>query len=169
VPGLLPHGEQRRAAGHGAAAGGGLTDDAACAGNKHFHADHYGGLHRRFDKGLIYCTPVTARLVHQELKVAWERLRPVALNTPTCIRGVRVTFLEAHHCPGAAMILFEPAGEVPTLHQGDCRCCPAMRAEPALAALRGRVTLVADTTYADPKYHFPTQEQVRPSSSPSSS
>ena len=101
--------------------------------------------------------------------MAWERLRPVALNTPTCIRGVRVTFLEAHHCPGAAMILFEPAGEVPTLHQGDCRCCPAMRAEPALAALRGRVTLVADTTYADPKYHFPTQEQVRPSSSPSSS
>ena len=84
--------------------------------------------------------------------MAWERLWPVALNTPTCIRGVRVTFLEAHHCPGAAMILFEPAGEVPTLHQGDCRCCPAMRAEPALAALRGRVTLVADTTYADPKY-----------------
>jgi len=37
------------------------------------------------------------------------------------VERVRVTFLDANHCPGAAMLLFEPPGRRPTLHTGDCR------------------------------------------------
>ena len=32
-----------------------------------------------------------------------------------------MTFLDANHCPGAAMILFEPIGRPPVLHTGDFR------------------------------------------------
>jgi L-ascorbate metabolism protein UlaG (beta-lactamase superfamily) len=55
-------------------------------------------------------------------QVPWERLEVVHLNTPRVIEGVCVTFLDANHCPGAAMILFEAPGRPPVLHTGDCRC-----------------------------------------------
>lgn len=40
------------------------------------------------------------------------------LNSPILVEGVRVTFLDANHCPGAVMILFEPPGCRPVLHTG---------------------------------------------------
>ena len=51
-----------------------------------------------------------------------DRMRIVQLNEPIYTEGVRVTFLDANHCPGAAMILFEVPGRRPVLHSGDCRC-----------------------------------------------
>eukprot|EP00887_Chlorella_sp_A99_P008123 scaffold12.g8123.t1 len=126
----------------------------------HFHADHYKGLTSKFDRGLIYCTPITAALVRQQLKVPADRLRPHALNAPFTVDGVRVTFLDANHCPGAAMVLFEPPGRRPVLHTGDCRLVPRMREEAALAAVRGRVDLTLDTTYCAPEYAFPAQSEV---------
>ena len=35
----------------------------------HFHADHYGGLTKKFSQGLVVCTPVTARLINAKLRV----------------------------------------------------------------------------------------------------
>ncbi len=54
-------------------------------------------------------------------QVPWERLRVAELGVPLLVERVRVTFLDANHCPGAAMLLFEPPGRRPTLHTGDCR------------------------------------------------
>ena len=51
----------------------------------------------------------------------WERLRVVTLGATALVGRVRVTFLDANHCPGAAMLLFEPPGRPPILHTGDCR------------------------------------------------
>jgi hypothetical protein len=51
--------------------------------------------------------------------------REVPLNSPITVEGVRVTFLEANHCPGAVMMLFEPPGRRPVLHTGwagGCSC-----------------------------------------------
>lgn len=72
--------------------------------------------------GVLYCTRITAKLVQMRLKIPPNRLRVIALNSPFLLEGVRVTFLEANHCPGAAMVLFEPPCAPPVLHTGDCRC-----------------------------------------------
>ncbi len=56
------------------------------------------------------------------VQVPWERLRVIQLNAPVTVEGVRVTFVDANHCPGAAMIVFEPPGRAPIVHTGDCRC-----------------------------------------------
>ncbi|GAQ80301.1 putative Sterile alpha motifdomain-containing protein [Klebsormidium nitens] len=125
----------------------------------HFHADHYQGLTRNFRHGVIFCTPITARLVHMKLGVPLEKLRPLPLNERTRVDNCHVTLLEANHCPGAAMMLFEPDGAKPTLHTGDFRYCPAMARYPALRAVEIG-TLILDTTYCDPQYDFPEQDAV---------
>ena len=43
--------------------------------------------------GVVYCTLITARLAHQRLKVPWERLRVVPLNSAILVRA---------HAPDAA-------------------------------------------------------------------
>lgn len=58
------------------------------------------------------------------------------------------------------MVLFEPPGRRPVLHTGDCRLVPAMQGEAALAAVRGQVDLILDTTYCSPEYAFPSQAEV---------
>ena len=35
----------------------------------HFHADHYIGLDKSFDCGVIYCSPITARLMQLRLGI----------------------------------------------------------------------------------------------------
>jgi hypothetical protein len=72
--------------------------------------------------GTVYCTQITASLVNARLRLPLSRMHVVALNTPIMVEGVRVTFVDANHCPGAAMILFEPPSGAPILHTGDCRC-----------------------------------------------
>jgi DNA cross-link repair 1A protein len=115
----------------------------------------------RFNRGTIYCTPITAALVRQQLRVPHSIIQEVSIGSPIVVNGVKVTVVEANHCPGAVMMLFEPPGRVPVLHSGDCRLTAKVQEEPVLQALRGRVDLVLDTTYADPAYTFPSQEEVR--------
>ncbi|BDA41683.1 DNA cross-link repair 1A protein at C-terminar half [Coccomyxa sp. Obi] len=138
------------------------TEKAACKSwfLTHFHSDHYKGLTAKFKAGVIYCTLITAKLVHLCLKVPWERLRVVQLNAPVMVEGVRVTFVDANHCPGAAMIVFEPPGRAPIVHTGDCRYHVGMQQEQALMAVRGRAMLILDTTYCAAQYDFPPQLQV---------
>jgi DNA cross-link repair 1A protein len=144
----------------------------------HFHSDHYGGLTRHFPEGCtIYASPITCRLVAERLGVPRSRLRPIPLDTPTPLCGATVTLIEANHCPGAALFLFElPAAEPPAppraaraiLHTGDFRFSRAMLAHPALRAYtagaggggRRLDALYLDTTYAHPSHAFPPQEAV---------
>lgn len=64
---------------------------------------------------------------------------------------VTVTPIDANHCPGAVMFLFEGYfGRI--LHTGDFRCHAAHLAH---AALREPVdALFLDNTFADPKFEF---------------
>jgi DNA cross-link repair 1A protein len=126
----------------------------------HFHADHYKGLGAKFDRGTIYCTPITAALVKQQLRVRPRMLREVCINDSIVVDGFRVTFLPANHCPGAAMLLFENPGQLPTLHTGDARLTSTVQSLPQIQAVRGAVNLVLDTTYADPQYDFPPQAEA---------
>lgn len=85
---------------------------------------------------------------------------------------VKVTFLDANHCPGAALLLFEIGGSknesgkcstsnatsvVSYLHTGDLRYHPKMKLYPALKGIYiDKIFL--DTTYAHPKHSFSSQE-----------
>ncbi len=150
----------------------------------HFHADHYGGLSRDFPEGCtLYGTAITCRLVAERLGVPRSRLRPIPLDTPTPLCGATVTLIEANHCPGAALFLFElpavpavaaAAGQPPPplprparayLHTGDFRFSRDMLAHPALrpytpAGGKRLDALYLDTTYATPAYAFPPQDAV---------
>jgi hypothetical protein len=71
------------------------------------------------------CNACSAKLLAAEWSLRAPTVRQLQLNQPTVIEGVTVTALDANHCPGAIMLLFE----VPTrqgavkriLHTGDCR------------------------------------------------
>ena len=147
----------------------------------HFHSDHYGGLSARWEHGPIYCSAPTADLVRLRLGVDPRWLRPLPMDEPVEIPdsgGVRVTCIDANHCPGSCIMLFEgrqTAHILPYtrrsphigsarifryLHCGDFRACPAQIRHPALAN-GPRIDIVyLDTTYLNPRYCFPAQEEV---------
>ena len=93
-------------------------------------------------------------------------------------KGVAVTMIPANHCPGSSLFLFEKVlgkGSNPkiqrVLHCGDFRACPAHIAHPLLMpnivdSITGKTkqqridVCYLDTTYLNPRYAFPSQEEV---------
>lgn len=71
--------------------------------------------------------------------------------------GVRVTFIDANHCPGAAQVLFELQDGRRFIHCGDMRYSPALLANPHLQRFRNADAVFLDTTYAHPRHAFPEQ------------
>ena len=55
------------------------------------------------------------------MQVPWGRLKCIDIAETVTLAGVRCTFLDANHCPGAIMILFHVPGRQSMLHSGDCR------------------------------------------------
>lgn len=147
----------------------------------HYHSDHYVGLTSSWRHGPIYCSKVTANLVRQQLKVDPKWIVPLEFEKTTEVpgtEGARVTLIEANHCPGSALFLFEKGyGQGPSsglqrvLHCGDFRACPAHVQH---ALLRPEIVdsntgqrraqkidvCYLDTTYMSPKYAFPSQTDV---------
>ncbi|MCD9645707.1 snm1-like protein [Datura stramonium] len=145
-----------------------FTVDAFCYGPvkgcsvyflSHFHADHYIGLTKGWSHGPIYCTNLTARLLRICLNVSPSFICPMELGTEYSLKGIKVTMLDANHCPGAALIHFRlPNGQC-YLHTGDFRASKMMQSYPLLASQRINI-LYLDTTYCNPKYRFPSKEDV---------
>lgn len=67
----------------------------------------------------------SARLLAAEWNLHAPTVQQLQVNQPTVIEAVTVTALDANHCPGAIMLLFEvPTGQgqvTRILHTGDCR------------------------------------------------
>ena len=129
----------------------------------HFHSDHYGGLAASWSHGPIFCSVATANLCRIRLGVDQKWLVPLPMEVPTQVPGgVTVTLIEANHCPGSCLFLFEGlvrGKQVRYLHCGDFRASPRQVNHPAIRA--GKIDIIyLDTTYLNPRYCFPAQEQV---------
>ncbi|XP_074281401.1 uncharacterized protein LOC141606247 [Silene latifolia] len=125
----------------------------------HFHIDHYQGLTKSFSYGKIYCSMITAKLVNTKIGISWDKLEVIPLNQKINVAGVDVICYDANHCPGAIMLLFEPPNGEPVLHTGDFRFNEDMATTPDLQRCHIH-TLILDTTYCNPQYNFPKQEEV---------
>ncbi|KAI9749345.1 MAG: hypothetical protein M1835_001565 [Candelina submexicana] len=148
----------------------------------HFHSDHYIGLTATWQHGPIFCSRVTANLVRQQLRVDPKWVVDLDFEQKAEVpgtNGVEVTMIPANHCPGSSLFLFEKVigkGKTPKvqriLHCGDFRACPAHLQHPLLRpelidAVNGKQlgqqkidVCYLDTTYLNPKYAFPSQEDV---------
>ncbi|XP_001869076.2 DNA cross-link repair 1A protein [Culex quinquefasciatus] len=121
----------------------------------HFHADHYIGLKKSFDKPLIM-SPITASLVAAFINVDRVHYILLDLHETIVLDGVRITALDANHCPGAVLFLFQLPTGTNLLHTGDFRASPAMEEYPEFWNMDIH-TLYLDTTYLSTKYCFKDQ------------
>ncbi|KAK6255780.1 hypothetical protein SCA6_017085 [Theobroma cacao] len=129
----------------------------------HFHSDHYSGLSPSWSRGIIFCSHLTSLLLIQTLKIPPHFIFPLPLNDPVVIDGCEVILIDANHCPGAVQFLFK----VPTkngsferyVHTGDFRYCNSMKLNSYLNGFVGCDAIFLDTTYCDPKFVFPSQEE----------
>lgn len=147
----------------------------------HFHSDHYVGLTARWSHGPIYCSKVTGNLVRQQLGVDPKLVVDLEFEKKTEIpgtEGAHVTMIPANHCPGSSLFLFEKeigngknSRLQRVLHCGDFRACQAHIEHPLLKPevidmVTGKSrqqkldVCYLDTTYLNPKYAFPPQQQV---------
>ncbi|ESK97882.1 dna repair protein pso2 [Moniliophthora roreri MCA 2997] len=146
----------------------------------HAHSDHYTNLSSSWNNGPIYCSHGTANLIKHMLRVPAEYVFPLPMDTLTLVPnsgGVHVTLIEANHCPGSCLFLFEGKQTVDAgdskwksnwvgkdrvwryLHCGDFRASPEHVLHPAVKGKRLDVVYL-DTTYLDPRYTFPPQPLV---------
>lgn len=147
--------------------GTGITVDAFCYGEiagctayflSHFHSDHYGRLSNRFI-GRLYCSQITANLVISRLNVDASKITVLPMLTKTVVDDLNVVLLDANHCPGSVMFLFDLPDGRRMLHVGDFRADESMFEQSCLSS--GIIsTLYLDTTYCNPRYTFPPQKEA---------
>lgn len=130
----------------------------------HMHSDHTSGLSSTWKKPL-YCSPVTAKILRHKLQVKSEWINPLevgvchGLPLDDCgMEKVSVTLIDANHCPGSVMFLFQGYfGTV--LYTGDFRYDPSMLAVPPLRNLKIDV-LYLDNTNCDAEQRLPSRQEA---------
>ena len=108
----------------------------------HAHVDHMRGLSDSWCRGEIHCTPTTARLLlahypgfRSRLLRTHEYEEPFEVGGNT---GFTATFIDANHCSGSAMIVFEGLPGGPVVNTGDFRYSDRMLQSPALRRVTRR-------------------------------
>ncbi|KAI8822905.1 beta-lactamase-like protein [Fimicolochytrium jonesii] len=133
----------------------------------HFHQDHYGGITKNWSDGPIYCSQITARLLRHVLDVPEQYIKSLPQNEPVDLNAeCRVTLMDANHCPGAHVLIFDVKTDESVkryVHCGDMRYEARMKCWPSWfrdGALVDVETVFLDTTYCNPRYKFPKQDVV---------
>ncbi|KAH9607975.1 hypothetical protein KSS87_020687 [Heliosperma pusillum] len=127
----------------------------------HFHSDHYTGLTATWHHGIVFCSEITGNLVADVLGVSSDLIVKMPFNVTVIIDDCEVTLIDANHCPGAVQFLFK----VPVnggkfqkfVHTGDFRFCDDMKLLPVFNDFIGCDSVFLDTTYCNPKFAFPLQ------------
>ncbi|EPS58033.1 hypothetical protein M569_16783, partial [Genlisea aurea] len=134
----------------------------------HFHSDHYTGLTPQWSKGIIYCSSTTANLLHRILEIPRPFIRALPLDQRVMIDGSEVWLVDANHCPGAVQFLFKvpvnPCNDFTCrfekyVHTGDFRYTEEMKNSGVISEFIGSDAVFLDTTYCNPKFVFPSQEE----------
>jgi hypothetical protein len=133
----------------------------------HMHSDHYKGLCPSWNRGPIYCSPETAILL-KAMYPGIKRIYSLELNVTHWIildnslnEGINVTLLDANHCIGSVMILFQGEKTENILYTGDFRYDPSMLSNACLLDSSGNLIeishLFLDNTFNSPDFVFPSQ------------
>lgn len=122
----------------------------------HFHSDHYGGLCKSWSGGKIICTPITSRLMQFTYKFPVENIIEIDPKGFVSIDNVQISFIDACHCPGAGVFIFEGVNRK-VIHCGDFRASNQVIDK---LIYQEWDTVYLDNTYDNPKYVFPPQESV---------
>lgn len=131
----------------------------------HMHCDHTVGLSSTWARPL-YCSPITACLLHRRLQVSKHWIRALEVGESHVLplyeigqETMTVTLIDANHCPGSVMFLFE--GYFGTiLYTGDFRYTPSMLKEPALILGKQIHTLYLDNTNCNPALVLPSRQEA---------
>ncbi|XP_044068241.1 5' exonuclease Apollo [Siniperca chuatsi] len=132
----------------------------------HMHSDHTVGLTSTWSDRPIYCSPTTATLLRHKLQVKEQWIHPLELGEPYLLplddigkERLTVTLIDANHCPGAVMFLFEGYfGSI--LYTGDFRYTPSMLREPCLRTNTTIDVLYLDNTNCDPNRTLPSRQRA---------
>ncbi|KAI5610093.1 5' exonuclease Apollo [Silurus asotus] len=132
----------------------------------HMHSDHTSGLTSTWSHRLIYCSPLTSKLLKLKLQVNEKWIRPLEVGEPYMLplddigkEKLTVTLIDANHCPGAVMFFFE--GYFGTiLYTGDFRYTPSLLREPCLRNNTTIDVLYLDNTNCDPTRSIPTRQRA---------
>ncbi|XP_066481638.1 5' exonuclease Apollo isoform X2 [Tiliqua scincoides] len=129
------------------------------------HSDHTVGLSSTWCQP-IYCSPLTGKILHLKLKVAERWIRPLEVGESHVLaldkigkETMTVTLIDANHCPGSVMFLFEGYFGV-ILYTGDFRYTPSMKQEPALKNSKLIKILYLDNTNCHPETDIPSQQKA---------
>ncbi|KAF7668800.1 hypothetical protein LDENG_00287000 [Lucifuga dentata] len=130
------------------------------------HSDHTMGLTSTWSNLPIYCSPVTATLLRLKLRVKERWIHPLELGEPYMLplddigkETLTVTLMDANHCPGAVMFLFQSYfGSI--LYTGDFRYTPSMLREPCLRTNTTIDVLYLDNTNCDPNRTLPSRQRA---------
>ncbi|XP_053447240.1 5' exonuclease Apollo isoform X1 [Nycticebus coucang] len=131
----------------------------------HMHSDHTVGLSSTWARPL-YCSPITAHLLRRHLQVSKQWIRALEVGESHVLplddigrETMTVTLIDANHCPGSVMFLFE--GYFGTiLYTGDFRYTPSMLNEPALMLGKQIDTLYLDNTNCNPDVVLPSRQEA---------
>ncbi|KAM7412022.1 hypothetical protein PAMA_021813 [Pampus argenteus] len=132
----------------------------------HMHSDHTVGLTSTWSNRPIYCSPTTATLLRLKLQVKEEWIHPLEIGEPNLLplddigkERLTVTLIDANHCPGSVMFLFEGYfGSI--LYTGDFRYSPSMLREPCLRTNTSIDVLYLDNTNCDPNRSLPSRQRA---------
>ena len=131
----------------------------------HMHTDHTAGLTSSWNTYRIYCSDVTRKLAIAKLGLRSELVVGLPLDEPVTINldevgeeMMSVTLIDANHCPGSVMFVFEGYfGKI--LYTGDFRFCERFLTHSATKGKKFDI-LYLDNTYCDPKCAFPSRSSV---------
>ncbi|XP_062579193.1 LOW QUALITY PROTEIN: 5' exonuclease Apollo-like, partial [Saccostrea cucullata] len=114
----------------------------------------------------IYCSEITGKFLEERYEIDSSQICPLETRCSHImyvdsdqIEQMTVTVIDAHHCPGSVMLLFEEYFGKVLKYTGDFRFDSNMKNDPLMENLSGTDVVYLDNTYISPRCMFPSREE----------